>query len=91
MVRVRDDGIGLSADMLERIFELFAPQVDRSVSRTKQWGMGIGLNLVRGLVELHGGTIHACSEGLGHGSEFVGALATSKPSWPSAIVRLRRY
>ncbi|WP_317171791.1 CheR family methyltransferase [Spirosoma validum] len=68
-LRVRDTGIGLAADQLERIFELFA-QVDNSLARTKG-GLGLGLTLVKRLVELHGGRVEARSEGLGLGSEFL--------------------
>ncbi|UHG94615.1 CheR family methyltransferase [Spirosoma oryzicola] len=68
-LRVRDNGIGLAADQLERIFELFA-QVDNSLART-QGGLGLGLTLVKRLVERHGGRVQARSGGLGLGSEFV--------------------
>ena len=66
--RVKDNGIGIPAGNLMGIFELYA-QVDRSPER--QGGLGIGLGLVRRLAELHGGSIHAESDGLGRGSEFV--------------------
>ncbi|HEX5047066.1 MAG TPA: response regulator [Gammaproteobacteria bacterium] len=69
VVRVRDSGAGIAPDMLERVFELFA-QVHPADARTHS-GLGIGLSLVRALVELHGGTVHAVSDGLGRGSEFV--------------------
>ncbi|WP_175517740.1 PAS domain S-box protein [Planctomicrobium piriforme] len=69
VVTVRDNGIGIPAPMLESIFELFT-QVDRSVERS-QGGLGIGLTLVRRLVELHGGTVSATSPGPGCGSDFV--------------------
>ncbi|HEV3168327.1 MAG TPA: ATP-binding protein, partial [Isosphaeraceae bacterium] len=69
VVKVRDTGLGIPTDMLPRIFELFT-QVDRSLERS-QGGMGIGLSLVRGLVEMHGGNIEARSEGPGQGSEFI--------------------
>jgi CheY-like chemotaxis protein len=69
VIRVRDSGIGISAEMLPRIFDLFV-QVERKLDRS-QGGVGIGLTLVRKLVELHGGTIEAYSDGLGCGSEFV--------------------
>ncbi|MBA2722716.1 MAG: PAS domain S-box protein [Methylibium sp.] len=69
VVRVRDDGAGVPHEMLSRVFELFtqigAEKDDRA------GGLGIGLSLVRRLVELHGGTVAAFSEGLGRGSEFV--------------------
>ena len=68
-VRVRDTGVGIAAEMLTRIFEMFT-QLDRSLDRT-QGGLGIGLMLVRRLVEMHGGTVQALSEGPGRGSEFV--------------------
>ncbi len=67
-VRVRDSGAGIAADMLERVFDLFA-QANPAQTRTHS-GLGIGLSLVRGLVELHGGTVRAHSDGLGKGSEF---------------------
>ncbi|PYQ11708.1 MAG: hypothetical protein DMF80_21015 [Acidobacteria bacterium] len=69
VLRVRDEGIGIRSDMLERVFELFA-QADRLPERVQE-GLGIGLTLVRSLVEMHGGTVAAASEGPGHGSEFV--------------------
>ena len=69
VVRVGDTGIGIPAEMLPRIFEMFT-QVDRSLERS-QGGLGIGLTLVRRLVELHGGSIEARSGGHGLGSEFV--------------------
>jgi signal transduction histidine kinase len=71
-VRVRDTGIGLPPDQLERVFELFT-QVDSSRDRA-QGGLGIGLSLVRQLVELHGGTVGASSDGPGRGACFVVAL-----------------
>jgi PAS domain S-box-containing protein len=71
-VSVRDTGIGIPPDELQRIFEMFS-QVDRSVERS-QGGLGIGLTLVKRLVEMHGGTISAHSEGDGQGSEFVVSL-----------------
>ncbi|MEI7686118.1 MAG: ATP-binding protein [Planctomycetota bacterium] len=69
MIAVRDSGVGIPAEMLSRVFDLFA-QVDRTLDRT-QGGLGIGLRLVKQLVELHGGTVTATSEGLDRGSEFV--------------------
>lgn len=65
-VRVRDNGVGISAEDLPEIFELFA-QSDRALDRA-QGGLGIGLSVVRSLVEMHGGTVRAHSDGLGRGS-----------------------
>jgi signal transduction histidine kinase len=69
-LRVRDNGMGIPPDMLDRIFGLFT-QVSRSLASTSQWGLGIGLTLVRNLVEMHRGTVQAMSAGPGQGSEFV--------------------
>jgi signal transduction histidine kinase len=69
---VRDDGIGLTADLRERMFEPFV-QAEGSRERA-QGGLGIGLALVRNLIALHGGCIEARSEGLGRGSELVVCL-----------------
>ena len=68
-IRVRDEGIGIASDMLPRVFDLFV-QADRSLERA-QGGLGIGLTIVRRLVEMHGGTIEVRSEGRGKGSEFI--------------------
>jgi signal transduction histidine kinase/CheY-like chemotaxis protein len=68
VVSVRDTGIGIPAPMLPRIFDMFT-QVDSSLERA-HGGLGIGLTLVRSLVELHGGTVEARSAGPGQGSEF---------------------
>ncbi|MBS0198607.1 MAG: PAS domain S-box protein [Planctomycetes bacterium] len=67
-VRVRDNGEGIPADLLPRLFDLFS-QADHSLARSAG-GLGIGLALAHRLVELHGGTIHAASDGPGKGSEF---------------------
>jgi PAS domain S-box-containing protein len=69
VVTVADTGIGVDPAHLPRIFELFS-QVDSVIERA-QGGLGIGLALVKGLVEKHGGSVTARSEGAGHGSEFV--------------------
>ena len=69
VVRVRDNGIGIAPDVLPRIFDLFM-QGDRSLDRS-QGGLGIGLTLVRRIVEMHGGAIDAFSPGPGRGAEFV--------------------
>jgi PAS domain S-box-containing protein len=68
VVRVRDTGIGLASDQLERIFELFA-QVDRSLERPRD-GLGLGLTLAQDLAKMHDGALEAQSDGLGQGSEF---------------------
>ncbi len=68
VVRVRDTGMGMGADLLPHVFDLFV-QGDRSLDRA-EGGLGIGLTLVRRLVELHGGSVEAASEGPGRGSEF---------------------
>jgi CheY-like chemotaxis protein len=69
VVRIYDNGLGIAPEMQSRIFDLFV-QDQRSIDRS-QGGLGIGLALVRHLVEKHGGTVEAHSQGLGHGSEFV--------------------
>jgi signal transduction histidine kinase/CheY-like chemotaxis protein len=69
VVRVRDDGLGIAPEILPRIFDAFF-QGDRSFDR-REGGLGLGLTLVRTLVEMHGGRVEAHSEGLGRGSEFV--------------------
>jgi PAS domain S-box-containing protein len=74
VVAVRDNGIGIPAGALTNIFEMFS-QVDRSIERSTG-GLGIGLALVKGLVEMHGGVVTAESEGLGKGSTFTVRLST---------------
>jgi signal transduction histidine kinase len=83
VIRVRDTGIGIAPEQLPRIFDLFA-QVDTSLERT-QSGLGIGLTLVKTLVELHDGSVDVSSEGLGRGSEFVVRLPAlvDQPAQPS--------
>ena len=68
-IRVRDTGIGISGDVLPHLFKMFV-QATRSVERS-QGGLGIGLSVVNGLVEMHGGTVEASSEGPGKGSVFI--------------------
>lgn len=72
LISVRDNGIGLEASRLADVFDLFS-QVESEAERT-QGGIGIGLGLVKGIVELHHGAVQALSEGLGKGSEFVVSL-----------------
>jgi two-component system CheB/CheR fusion protein len=69
VVRIRDTGIGIDPVLLPRVFEMFT-QADRALDRS-QGGLGIGLTLVHRLVELHGGSVAAESEGEGRGSEFI--------------------
>lgn len=76
VIRVTDSGSGISAEILPHIFDLFA-QEERSLSRS-QGGLGIGLTVVRSMVELHGGTVSARSDGLGAGSEFTVVLPRTK-------------
>ncbi len=68
VIRVRDDGIGLAPEIASRLFELFA-QAEQTLDRA-QGGLGVGLALTRRLVEMHGGSVSATSEGEGRGSEF---------------------
>jgi signal transduction histidine kinase len=68
LVRIRDTGVGIPRDVLPRVFELFT-QVDRTLNRS-EGGLGVGLALVRRLVEMHGGSVSAHSEGPGKGTEF---------------------
>ena len=89
LIRVRDTGIGIPANMLSRVFDLFT-QVD-GAQQYAPGGLGIGLTLVKRLVEQHGGSISCASEGSGTGSEFVlclplatGAMCAELPSDPSA-------
>jgi CheY-like chemotaxis protein/two-component sensor histidine kinase len=96
VVRVRDSGIGIAPDMLPRVFDLFV-QAERRLDRS-QGGVGIGLTLVKRLVEMHGGTVTAHSRGSGHGSEFVVRLpARPEPDEPgkgeagAATARLPRH
>ena len=68
VIQVKDDGIGIAPDLLLRVFDLFA-QGEQSLDRAGA-GLGIGLTLVRSLVEMHGGHVEVRSDGPGHGSEF---------------------
>jgi signal transduction histidine kinase len=80
VLRVSDDGIGIAPDMLGRVFELFAREQSESNERD---GLGIGLALVQRLVQQHGGTIVAASDGPGKGAEFVVRLP-KRPARPDA-------
>lgn len=96
VIRIRDNGVGISAEMLPRIFDMFT-QLERS-SRQAQGGLGIGLTLVQNLVKAHGGSVHASSRGPGQGSEFtvrlplaaeqgavVRDMCPAAPSWKGAL------
>jgi signal transduction histidine kinase len=78
VLRVRDNGIGIAPNMLPRVFDLFS-QGARSLDRA-QGGLGIGLTIVKSLVDLHGGSAEAHSEGMGAGSEFVIRLPVAQPA-----------
>jgi CheY-like chemotaxis protein/anti-sigma regulatory factor (Ser/Thr protein kinase) len=69
VVSIKDNGIGIRADLLSDIFEIFVQA--KSSHESDRGGLGLGLTLVRSLVELHGGTVEARSEGLGRGSKFL--------------------
>jgi CheY-like chemotaxis protein len=68
-LRIKDTGIGISAEMLSRVFDMFTQE--RQALDRAQGGLGLGLTIVKSLVELHGGSIRALSPGVGKGSEFV--------------------
>ncbi len=86
VIRVRDTGIGIPPEKLSEIFTLFN-QADHSSART-QGGLGIGLTIVKSLVELHGGQVEAASDGLGTGSEFTVRLPVAE--CPAAADELPR-
>jgi CheY-like chemotaxis protein len=97
VVRVSDNGIGIPPDMLGRVFDMFT-QVDRSLERSQD-GLGIGLTLVKRLVEMHGGLVEAFSEGPGQGSAFTvllpvlsggEAVEHAVPSADARVPTLRR-
>jgi signal transduction histidine kinase/CheY-like chemotaxis protein len=97
VIRVKDSGIGISAATLPRVFNMFS-QVHSTTDRS-EGGLGIGLALAQGLIELHGGAIEANSEGLGCGSEFTVRLprrpvqspkiTANKPATPARTLRRR--
>jgi len=91
VVQVRDDGIGIAAEMLPRVFDTFT-QEQQALDRSRG-GLGLGLAIVRSLVSLHGGTVSAYSEGRGRGSEFFvrlpAASRTERTVAAEANTRLR--
>jgi two-component system CheB/CheR fusion protein len=98
VVTVKDTGVGIPADMLAKVFDMFT-QIDRSLERS-QGGLGIGLSLVKRLVEMHEGSVSAHSDGQGRGSEFVVRLpvlldapteeSPSEPGVPSESIAAHR-
>ncbi|MBI5546176.1 MAG: response regulator, partial [Deltaproteobacteria bacterium] len=84
VLEVADTGIGIDSETLQRLFQPFA-QADRSLDRSRG-GLGLGLVLVKGLVELHGGEIHAHSDGPGTGAYF----RTKLPIVPAGAVSIHR-
>ncbi|MDC0739722.1 ATP-binding protein [Polyangium mundeleinium] len=87
-ISVHDDGVGIAPHMLDRVWHIFE-QVERTLDRA-QGGLGIGLSIVRHLVEMHGGTVEARSPGLGHGSTFLVwlPLAPEEPARASTVPAL---
>ena len=75
MIRVRDTGIGIAPDVVPKVFDLFVQE--RQATDRSQGGLGLGLTIVRNLVERHRGTVSAHSDGPGAGSEFVVRLPSS--------------
>jgi signal transduction histidine kinase len=93
VISVRDSGIGMEPQMLPRLFQMFS-QAKEALERA-EGGLGIGLSIVKGLVELHGGTVEARSEGRGQGSEFVvrlpGVVVADKAAKPAAASAAARH
>ncbi len=85
---VKDDGIGIPQEKLDEIFELFS-KADHSLERGQD-GLGLGLAIVRGLTELHGGTVEAFSAGAGAGSEFTVHLPLASPDAQPATASTKR-
>jgi CheY-like chemotaxis protein len=88
VLRVADTGIGISAELLPKIFELFV-QAEQTLDRTRG-GLGIGLTLVKQLVEMHGGSVEAHSEGVGRGAELTVRLPARIPVENAAAKLLER-
>ena len=88
VLRVQDNGIGIRADLLPKVFDLFV-QADETLDRAKG-GMGVGLTLVRIIAELHGGTVEARSEGIGKGSTFTVRLPITDEAAVNGDGKLRQ-
>lgn len=88
VLRVRDDGAGMSRETLQQLFEPFV-QAQQTLERTRG-GLGLGLALVKGLVEMHGGEVTASSEGLGKGSELTVTMPLQAPARPRLAVAAPR-
>jgi two-component system CheB/CheR fusion protein len=88
VLRIRDDGVGIEPDLLPRLFRPFE-QADRTLDRSRG-GLGLGLALVKVLVELHGGTVWARSDGLGAGSEFTIRLPTQRRALDPVVLEAPR-
>ena len=86
VVAVRDNGMGISADMMPRLFTLFS-RAHTALVRS-EGGLGVGLALARGLVALHGGRVEARSDGPGRGSEFIVRLPVAAPAWEVSQVEV---
>jgi hemerythrin-like metal-binding protein/PAS domain S-box-containing protein len=84
LLRVRDDGLGMAPETVREVFEPFI-QAEKTLHRT-MGGLGLGLSLVRGIAELHGGSVAANSEGVGKGAEFVVTLPTTQPAVQRAVM-----
>jgi signal transduction histidine kinase len=92
IVEVHDNGVGIPAEMLDRIFDPFT-QIDHPGGRVSQGGLGIGLSLVKGMLEMHDGGVDVHSDGPGRGSMFVAVLPTlpeSQQAVPASVPRIRR-
>jgi signal transduction histidine kinase len=87
VVRIRDSGIGLSAETLERIFQPFEQAARNNAVTKKHDGLGLGLAIARGIIELHNGTLMAESAGPGRGATFILELPTINPTAPPASSR----
>ena len=84
VLAVRDSGVGIAPEILPRVFDLFVQE--REVLDRSQGGLGIGLTIVRSLVERHGGSVSARSDGAGRGSEFIVRLpSAAQPTSPHLI------